>query len=426
MQRLKDLLLLRVHEVGSACRNLYRRFPLKWGLITAMMLLFVVHWGQQEASPERRRLETQQRQIREQIRVNQQMLNETKRSRELSIAEINLLNSQIGKRGELIGTINAEMQYLNRELARNESHIAKLEVEMDRLIAAYGKAIFLSYKLRASDDKLLFLLASESLNQAWNRARFLQRVATGRRKVYEQLKETRQEIMVVAMDLRQQVTEKERLIAEHNRETRLLSTEKERKGAAVTKLQREEQRIVAEIRKQQQEASALQDRIARIIQEEIRRAAERQAQTTQQSREESVAEIRLSNTFAANKGKLPWPVEQGTISGTFGRTRHPVFDIYTENNGMDFITPAGSSARSVFNGEVSEVIRLPSYYAVLVKHGEYFTLYSKLQSVSVRKGQQIATGEPIGIIRTNNDVTEFHFELWHGRVKQNPQEWLRR
>jgi len=399
----------------------------RYVFLAALLLLFgLVQFAQQTTSAERQSLEARQRRIRDQIAVNQRLLNEARRSREHSMTEIKLLNNQIDRRGALIGTIEAEVQYLNRRLSENEALIGKLELEMERLKAAYGKAIFLSYKLRATDDRLLFLLASESLNQAWNRARFLQRVASGRRRVYEQLQGTHEEMKGVVLSLQRQLTEKERLRDEKRRESRMLGQEKERKSQVVTRLQREEQRIVSDIRRQQQEAASLQDQITRIIREEMRRAAERQAETSQQSREASVAEIRLSNTFSANKGKLPWPVEQGTISGTFGTKKHPVFDIYTENNGIDFLTPAGATARAVFDGEVSEIIRLPSYYAVLIKHGEYFTLYSKLHTVTVRKGQKVTTGQPLGQIRTDSDVTEFHFELWHGRNKQNPQEWLRR
>jgi murein hydrolase activator len=407
-------------------QRISKRMKIRYVLLTFLLLTGVYHFGQQTGSKERGRLEAQQKRIRDQLAVNQKLLNEARKNREASMAEVNLLNSQIGKRVELIRAIEAEISYLHRRLQEQNQFIARLELDLERLRTAYSKSIYLSYKLRATDDRLLFLLASESLNQAWSRARFLQRLASGRRKVYEQLLGTHEELEQTALAIKEQLQSQERLRDAQRSERNQLSDEKEGRSKVVTRLQREETRILAEIRKQQREASELQDRIAKIIQEEMRRAAERQAETTQQSRQASVAEIKLSNTFAANKGKLPWPIEQGSISGTFGAKKHPVFDIYTENNGIDFITQTGASARSVFDGEVSEVIQLPAYYAVLIKHGDYFTLYSKLQTVLVRKGQQVTTGEPVGQIRADNDVTEFHFEVWHGKQKQNPQEWIRR
>lgn len=399
--------------------------PMAMVLLWLLLLLAGVGWSQKGAT-DRKSLEARQKRLKDQIALNQKLLDEARKNKATSLNEINLLNNQIRRRRELLGTIQSEISQLTHQLEANAAAVARLELEITRLKASYARMIYFSYKVREPDDKLLYLLASENLNQAWSRVRFLQRMATGRRKTYEQLNGSKEELVRTADVLRHQVQQKERLRTEKSKESQQLSAEKDRKGQVLTRIQREENKIVGEIRKQQREAADLENRISQIIKQEMQKTAERKTVTAPAARQASAAEVKLSSTFAANKGKLPWPVDKGTISGTFGTKKHPDFDVYTENNGVDFLTTAGSSAKAVFDGEVSEVIQLPSYYAVLVKHGDYFTLYSKLESVRVKKGQTLTTGQQIGLIRTGEHGTEFHFEVWHGRNKQNPQHWLRR
>ncbi len=404
----------------------YQNNKRKLLMFFVMMMLTAIIFAQRGTSVDRKSLEARQKRLKEQIAINQKLLDEARKNKAASLGEITLLNSQIRKRRELLNTIESEIRYMNRQLKHNEMLIKQLEVEINRLKAAYAKTIYLSYKLRSTDDRLLYLLASRNLNQAWIRARFLQRMAAGRRDMYNQLNETREQMEGTSRVIRAHLDEKQLLRAEKNRESLNLTAEKEKKNQVLGRIQKEESRIVADIRKKQKEAADLETRISKIIREEMQKSANRKTETTAKARETSVAEVKLSNTFSANKGKLPWPVEQGTISNTFGTKKHPDFDVYTENNGIDFITSQGTSAKAVFEGEVSEVIQLPSYYAVLVKHGDFFTLYSKLQTVCVKKGEKIPTGHLIGLIKTGEHGTEFHFELWQGRTKQNPQSWLRR
>jgi murein hydrolase activator len=395
-------------------------------LLGILLILLCLPAITQQGTTDRKKLEDQQKKLKQQIAFNQKLLQEARKNKEASLGEINLLNNQIKKRNELLRTIDSEILYLNRALTFNDQKIEQLELEISRLKAGYARTIYLSYKLREADDRLLYLLASENLNQAWNRMRFLQQMASGRKRLFVKLNATHDELLATANVIKNQLNDKQLLKESKNRESINLTSEKSKKDQVLTKIQREESRIIAEINRQQKEASAMEARISQIIREEMQKAASRKQETTPKAKEVSAAEVKLSSTFAANRGKLPWPVDKGTISSTFGRHKHPDFDVYTENNGIDFLTTAGSSAKAVFEGEVSEVIQLPSYYAVLVKHGDYFTLYSKLQTVYVKKGEKIPTGHLIGLIKTGDNGTEFHFEIWEGRTKQNPQVWLRK
>ncbi|HRZ43004.1 MAG TPA: peptidoglycan DD-metalloendopeptidase family protein [Bacteroidales bacterium] len=379
-----------------------------------------------QKSADKKALEEQQKKLKQQIAYNQKLLDEARKNKKSSLAEINLLNAQIKKRTALLRTIESEMGYLSQQLELHTRTVEQLTLEINRLKTSYSKAILLSYKMRESDDRILYILASENLNQAWKRMRFLQRIASGRKDLFVQLNTSLEKQILTGRMIRNQLNEKQMLKDHKERESLGLTVEKEKKNQALSRIQKQEHQIVAEINRQKKEAAALDARISQIIQQEISKSATKKTETTPKAKEAVVVDTRLSGSFASNKGKLPWPVEKGTISGTFGTHKHPDFDVYTENNGIDFLTNAGSQARAVFEGEVSEVIQLPSYYAVLIRHGEYFTLYSKLQSVFVRKGEKVETGHLIGLIRTGEAGTEFHFEIWQGRTKQNPQAWLRR
>lgn len=397
--------------------------------IRFLLLALLVSWiavGFSQKSNDKKNLEDQQKKLKQQIAYNQKLLEEARRNKATSLGEINLLNVQIKKRKELLHTIDSEIHYLSGQLDYNARSVEQLELEISRLKAGYAKIILLSYKMREPDDKILYLLASENLNQAWNRMRFLQRIAASRKNIFVQLNTSKEQMVTTSNTIRNQLNEKQLLKDDKTRESLNLTSVKEKKNQVLTKIQKQEHQIVAEINRQQKEAASLEVKISQIIQKEIKKTADLKTESTPKAKETVVVDMKLSSTFAANRGKLPWPVDKGTISGTFGTHKHPDFDVYTENNGIDFLTQAGTSAKAVFEGEVCEVILLPSYYAVLVRHGEYFTLYSKLQSVYVKKGEKIPTGHLIGLIKSGDEGTECHFEVWQGRTKQNPQVWLRK
>jgi murein hydrolase activator len=400
------------------------RYRLTRGILLLCAVFMMLSLFPQKSS-DKKNLEEQQKKLKQQITYNEKLLAEARKNKQTSLSEINLLNSQIKKRTQLLHNIESEMQYLSSQLDLNTRSLDQLTLEINRLKASYAKAILLSYKMKESDDRILYLLASENINQAWKRMRFLQRIASGRKEIFLQLSLSRDKVVSTSKIIRNQLNEKEILKDNKTHESLNLTAEVDKKNKALGKIQKKEHEIIAEINRQKKEATELDAKINQAIQKVIQKKEQTKTEATPRAKEIVVVDTKLSGSFASNKGKLPWPLESGTISGTFGTHKHPDFEVYTENNGMDFLTTAGSSARAVFEGEVCEVIQLPSYYAVLVRHGEYFTLYSKLQSVFVKKGDKIQYGHLIGLVKTGQEGTELHFEIWQGRTKQNPQFWLR-
>jgi septal ring factor EnvC (AmiA/AmiB activator) len=198
----------------------------------------------------------------------------------------------------------------------------------------------------------------------------------------------------------------------------------------VTQLSKKEKDLQASLKEKEAAAKKLQKEIERIIAEEIRKASERE--NTEQVGGFSLTseEVALSGDFSNNMGKLPWPVDWGVVSSTFGEHPHPVLTkVKVKNNGIDILTKQGAQARSVFNGTVTRVLSVPNNNnVVIIRHGEYLTVYSNLDQVVVKQGEQVKTGQVIGTVFTNPDEarTEIHFEVWQSKTLLDPGEWLRK
>jgi septal ring factor EnvC (AmiA/AmiB activator) len=243
-----------------------------------------------------------------------------------------------------------------------------------------------------------------------------------------------------------QKTEKEKLIAENENEKKELVKEKKEQEKIASQIQKQKGKIIAEIKKKQQETKKIDAQIQKLIRETIAAANKKTAAakakanpktTTAESTKavESSAKIVLTsegqlvaNNFRANKGKLPWPVEKGVVSLPYGDQPHPVYRTLTvHNSGVEITTENGASARSVFGGEVTKVIKLsPLNIAVFIQHGDYFTVYQNLISVNVSVGDKVSTKQSIGKIRTNGDTgkTILKFLILQNTTYNNPASWL--
>ncbi len=199
----------------------------------------------------------------------------------------------------------------------------------------------------------------------------------------------------------------------------------------VNKLKKDRKTYEKQLKEKNRQKEELNRKIADLIRQQTKKqtASGGKKKSSSGSKTTSTTiDTKLSNEFAANKGKLPWPVE-GTIVERFGKHFHPVYQNVQlpQNNGVTLVVRRGAPVKAVFNGTVSQIVVLPGYnQCVLVNHGEYFTLYSKLRSVSVKAGQKITTGQEVGTVDTIGGEDLFHFELWKGSDPQNPENWLKR
>lgn len=412
-------------------------------------------------------------QLQDEIEFANKILNETRRSEKKSISELEALVQKIRIREELIRTINREMRIINREIADLQEQVDTLEKTTEKLKGEYAKMVRQSFKKRNSKSGLLFVLSSKDFDQAVKRVTYLKQIAEYREHQVAEIKARQEELKVKITELEQRKKQQERLKNNKQEERQNLVGEKEEQEEVVGDLKDREREIIKEIKAKQREADKLEKEIERVIAEEMRRAREaaerksledeaiavglvsgkdftnrtnnkrlraminekRKSMNLEPEPEKTTAPAynltpdakRLAANFAANKGTLPWPVERGIIVGKFGKQPHPlVKGIVVNNPHIEIATEKGAKARAAFDGEVTSVIRIPgANKAVLVRHGNYFTVYGNLVEVDVKSGDKVTTKQQLGTIYTDKEnSTVLQFGLWLDDKIQNPEPWL--
>lgn len=366
--------------------------------------------------------------IEEEIQFNTKLLDETKKSKKASLNQLILLKDQIKNRKNLINTLNAQLNQVNNQIDLNNELLKKLQQDLSKLKQDYAEMIYYAYKNRNAYHRLMFLFSAEDFNQAYKRLKYYQQYASFRKTQASLIEDTKLDISTTQEELLVHKKEKLELLSSVKNETSQLNQEKNRKNEAIQSLTKKEKDLLKTIKAKEKAAKKLQKEIEKIIAEEIRLAAEKKGTTKSSGFSLTPEELQLSENFAANKGKLPWPLERGIVSSTFGEHAHPVLkNVKTKNNGIDILTDKSAKARAIFGGEVTRVISIPNYnYVVMIRHGEYLTVYSNLVEVFVKKGDKIETKQEVGVIHTDNTElkTELHFELWKGKTLLNPASWI--
>lgn len=393
-----------------------------------MVLCAVLVVPQTAVAQDKTELKQRQKNIRQQLKEQNQLLDETKKEKKVSLTQLAILKKQIEVREELIGNIKAQLAMLNRDIDARQLQIQAREAELKELKEEYSRMLFQAYKQRSSYDKLMYVLAAEDFNQAWKRLQYYEQYAEYRERQATRISEAQEALNVELELLRAARAEKEVLLGVERDEREDLLADKGDQESVVRDLQTRESQVKKEIKAKQKEYDQLQAAIQRIIEEEIRRERERAKATGQQFFTNREAYKQLSRNFAENKGKLPWPVEKGDVSSGFGRQKFKeVAGVEINNNGVEISTLRGSKAKAVFGGTVSGVVVIPGMgKAVIIRHGSYLTVYSKLAETFVQTGDTVEERQDIGVIATDegSGVAELHFEIRNEQKPLNPAEWL--
>lgn len=395
--------------------------------LSKLLLLFICMFCASLAfSQDRKTLEKQKNQLKQDIAYKAKLLEETNKSKSQSLNQLVLLRKKIELREQLIATIKSEIEAINFKIAETEAIIQALERDLVVLKEEYAKMIFYAYKNRSAYDKLMFVFASKDFNQAFKRLKYLQQYAQFRQKQADIITITQSELSRKKKEMEGRRIEKELLLRNEEQEKNHLAIERKEKNSLFANLSTQEKALKEEIKKKEREALALQKAIERVIAEEIRKQKEAE-------KKKGVLELTpeaklLSSNFESNKGKLPWPVNKGVITEGFGEHAHPILrGIKTNNNGLNISTDKGALARAVFEGEVIAVLVFPGAgKAIMIRHGEYISVYSNLEEVFVKSGDKIKTKQELGKVITDSSKgkTEVHFEIWKGQTPQNPSTWM--
>jgi len=403
-------------------------------LLAGFLGLCILCWFNLHAQQsEKDRLQRDKILIEKEMEYTNKLLAETQRVKQTSMNQLTLLNRQVKQREELLRNIDATINALDRQIRQSVNTIRFFERELQRYRDEYARMIVAARKHSSSPQRLMFIFSSDDFNQAYRRIKYLQQYSAYRKAQSKKIRETQNLISEKLAQLELQRAEKVNLRATHELEKSQLAVQLSRQNQSVQTLSKRERELITALRENERALNRLQKAIQEIIAEEIRLAREA-AKKAGKSVPESFAltpeEVLISNNFAANKGKLPWPSERGIIAATFGEHPHPVLKgIKTRNNGIDVLTHEGAAARAVFEGEVVNVLTIPSLNnVVILKHGEFLTVYSNLDQVFVRRGDKVALRQNLGVIHTDaaQARTKLHFEIWKGKELQDPEHWIAR
>jgi septal ring factor EnvC (AmiA/AmiB activator) len=413
-------------------------------LITAILLLLISNTGWSQEN-QQEKLEQRKAEILREIREKEAQLQHVK-SKEVSVKkQLEIQLEKIKLKEKLINTTEKQTKLLSNDMYLNQMTINRLKRELVVLKDDYAQMIVKSYKSRSEQSRAMFLLSSENFLQAYKRAQYMKQYASYRKNQGLEIQSKSEELLVHNETLEVQKTAKQKLIEENEKERLVLEKEKQIQQELAKAIKKDKKQLLAEIKKKQQETKNIDNQIAKLLRAAIAAANKKTATATAKSNPKTSAESTKatetsakivltaegkieSNNFKANKGKLPWPVEKGFVSLPYGDQPHPIVkSLIVHNSGVEITTDQGANARAVFAGEVISVMVLsPVNKAVMIQHGDYFTVYQNLSSVSVSKGDKVSIKQAIGRIRTNGDTgkTVLKFTVSQNTVYNNPATWL--
>ena len=355
------------------------------------------------------------------------LLKETNSNAKASLNRLAVLERQIKLQDNLINNITGEIGYLDNSIQQNSKRIDSLGGELESVKAKYASMVRYANRNQNNNNQLLFLLSSEDFNQAYKRFIYLRQYADYRRNQAERITEFKSSIGGQLLEFNKRKEQKQNLLVSKVNQTKIIEQQKRQQKDVYSDLQQKEKDLKKKLDNQRKAALRLQQEIERVIADEAKKI------TRKSSKEPGLAltpaEKVLSGDFSNNRGKFPWPVQRGIITDHFGDHPHAVLKyVVVRNSGIDITTQSSAKARAIFKGEVTKVVSIPgANIAVIIRHGNYLTVYSNLSDVFVKAGQQVEIKDEIGSIFTDqndDNKTVLKFQLWRESTKLDPEDWL--
>ena len=393
-------------------------------VLLALALMAGVSASAQKNS--RKNLENQRAKLQKDIELINRKLAENSRSSEKVLSNLTLVRSKIAKREQLITECDRTLSMLEDSIGVCEKEIAVLQDRYDTLSVYYAKLVRGAYKNRDSRTWYMYVLSSESVGQAFRRLGYFRSLSSQMNVQARKIQEASAALEARKARLVSLKEESNQIKGQIVKERSKLQDEESESARMQDRLQKDKKQYEKQLREKNKQIESLNRKIADLIKQSQKPSSGSSGKSKGKTVSTEV-DTKLSNEFASNKGRLPWPVE-GVVTDRFGKHQHPVYKNVElpQNNGVTLTVRRGASAMAVFNGKVSQMFVLPGYnQCVLVTHGEYYTLYTKLKTVSVKVGDKVSTGQTIGVVDTIGGEDLFHFELWKGNEPQNPENWLR-
>ncbi|HOP03291.1 MAG TPA: peptidoglycan DD-metalloendopeptidase family protein [Tenuifilaceae bacterium] len=392
----------------------------KFRLIISIILLlcFFASKSQTISELEQRKIKTEQ-----EIQLTNKLLTDTEKKRSQSVNELNLLNSKIKLRKKLIDDIELQIILIEKEIYNKNVIINGLNKDISNLKREYAKLIRFAWRNRSKMQMLVFIFSSNDFSQAYKRMRFYQQLLVFREKQGKEIINMQTLMNDEIYKLSENKKNLEKLINDKTTEVSSLNSEQIKYKRNVSELQKREKQLKKELKERKRAMEDLNKAIENLIAEEARKAKNNKGTVVRDSRY-----LKLSEGFFGNKGKLPWPSAQGIIVGEFGEHNHPVLKgVKIKNNGVDISMPNNSKITVIYEGEVKKVVSIPgSNIAVIVRHGDFLSVYSNLSKVYVKVGDMLKAQQEIGEIfsepKTGKSI--LNLQIWHESKIENPENWL--
>jgi septal ring factor EnvC (AmiA/AmiB activator) len=445
--------------------------------LVVFFLLAVPVW--QGVAQSKKDLQKQRDDINGKIEQTKKMIRDSERQQKSTIRQVQLLNEQLAFREQLLSNLNNDIHVIDGEIKRKNHYIGEMESQVGQMKQEYGRMIYNAFRQRTSYDKLMYIFASADFHQAYKRLKMTQRYADARKKQAFMILGKQEEIKSSVDELERDKTSKAQLADAKERERREVEADKTEQQQRLQSLKKEESKLRKQQDKQKADRDKLTARIQSVIAEEIRKENEKKmaeekkaaaalaakeaaakktstststtgttatttaksttaaapaAETAKKTAAMALAPetVLVNKDFEKNKGGLPWPVSAGVITSHFGTHAHPSLAQVTINNkGVDFTTDKNASALAVFSGKVTSIFNIPGAgQNVIVTHGSYKTVYSGLETVSVKIGDAVSAKQKLGTIMYDGEDYTLHFEVWKVGAEagsaQNPELWIKK
>lgn len=401
----------------------------------------------------RQSLEKEKAKIEKEISSMNAILKETRKNKKLSASELQIIKKKVEQRQQLVNNITSQINILDNQIKTTQQSITESYRSLEILKQNYAYMLRYAQKHRSAMDRLLFIFAAKDYHEAYQRYVFFRRYASLQRSQMAKIENKTIELSSMTDDLLNQKKSQSKLLNQEKVNTANLNKERQQQEKLVNNIKKQESQLAKEIKAKEAKKKKLQQQINAAISAEVKKqakiaetkrknassanaTAKKESSTEKKTPEKKTyvmaatpKEEALSKSFETNKGRLPWPVGKGVIVSGFGKHPHPdIAGVEIENLGVDIRTTKGASVKAVFEGEVCKVFPGPNgNKIVIIRHGEYMTVYTNLASVSVSDGAKVSTGQTIGTIATNeNGESEMNFQVRQGVKCQNPSVWLKR
>ncbi len=402
-------------------------------------------------------LKKDKQKIENEIANTQKLLKKNESNHKAAVQQAALLRQQIQNREKMITNLNSQIIQMEDEQEQNQQEIKQLEKRLAYMKTDYAQVVYNAYRNRRLLDKVTFILAADNFSQMFRRIRYYAIFSRNVRQQSELIEKTTAELTQKNEEILVLKNDKLTTLSSKEKEIKSLENDRRKKTQNAAQLKKESQKLNAELKQKQQKRREIDAAIQKAVKDEIAKAnAERKkknakaasgkasagtstaasASTGTSSSAKSTTSIALTpeektlnTSFINNKGKLPWPVAKGAKVSDFGNYAHPdVPSVQIENHGIDIMVESGTPARAVFDGEVTGVMNIMGTTVVMIRHGEYLTVYQNLASANVKKGDKVSTKQTIGTVAKSatSNTYELHFEIWKNDRYVNPNEWLAR